>query len=188
MSNKECTELSYQEDIRFPFEKEIAEETILYVIKNTAIPDIYHVLKIIYFAGRLHLERYGRLIYGDDFTALKHGPVPQETYNLIKKYRDNNARYPVAVCGNNIKALRDANMDVFSESDIECLDEAISEYGHLSFDIIKNKSHTAAYNKANENDYMKIEDIVSEFKNGDVLLKHLQNPFPDFDNDVCLVG
>ena len=95
------------------------------------------------------------MIYGDDFTALKHGPVPQETYNLIKKYRDNNAQYPVAICGNNIKALRDANLDVFSESDIECLDEATSEYdGHLSFGKIKNKSRTIIFIKLrNYNDF-----------------------------------
>ncbi|MHB8232901.1 MAG: Panacea domain-containing protein [bacterium] len=192
MNNNLCENLAQSENITFPFEEKIAEETILYVTNTIEIKDIYRVLKVIYFASRFHLERYGRLIYGESFTALQHGPVPQGAYNLIKKYRKENTQdkteYPVAICGNDIKALRKADLDFFSESEIECLDEAIKKYGHLSFGDIKKISHTSAYNKADENDYMKIEDIIAEFENGNILLKHLQNPFPDRedDNDISL--
>lgn len=188
MNNNLCENLAQPKNINFPFEAEMAEETILYIIDRIKINDIYHVLKVIYFANRLHLERYGRLIYGESFTALKHGPVPQGAYDLIKNYRgdaiQDKTEYPVAICGNDMKALRKANLDVFSESDIECLNECINKYGQLSFGEIKSKSHTAAYHKADENDYMKIEDIVAEFNDGDILLKHLQNPFPDCDDDI----
>ena len=39
-----------------------ALEVLLYVVRSCH--DMYTALKVIYFADRLHLERYGRLIAG----------------------------------------------------------------------------------------------------------------------------
>ncbi len=42
---------------------------------------------MMYFADRLHLERYGRFICGDSYVAMKNGPVPSFTYDILKARR-----------------------------------------------------------------------------------------------------
>ncbi|WP_255566960.1 MULTISPECIES: Panacea domain-containing protein [unclassified Photorhabdus] len=69
------------------FDSEKAIESILYVASTAPISDIYHVGKILYFADRLHLERYGRLITGDNHLAMKDGPVAENAYDIIKVAR-----------------------------------------------------------------------------------------------------
>jgi hypothetical protein len=56
------------------FDAHKALEVILYVAGS--VPDMYRALKVLYFADREHLGRYGRLICGDTYVAMRLGPVP----------------------------------------------------------------------------------------------------------------
>ena len=47
----------------------------------------YHVLKVIYFADKEHLSKYGRLICDDSYVALTHVPVPRRFFDIIKNIR-----------------------------------------------------------------------------------------------------
>ncbi len=58
------------EMLKIRFDSEKALEAILYVASKAPVPDIYHVGKILYYADRAHLERYGRLITGDEYKAM----------------------------------------------------------------------------------------------------------------------
>ncbi|ULR31198.1 SocA family protein [Dickeya fangzhongdai] len=166
------------------FDSEKALEAILYIASKAPIPDIYHVGKILYFSDRLHLERYGRLISGDSYHAMKDGPVASNTYDIIKIARgdgryipngcDVNAiREAFSVGGMNVTPLRVPDEDVFSDSDVACIDEIIDKYGNMSFAEIRRISHDRAWESADQNGEMPLEAIAAECKNSELLLSYL---------------
>ena len=63
-----------------------AKASVLFIINNIGETDLLKIFKILYFAERNHLAKYGRLILNDDYVAMKNGPVPSKLYDLFKKY------------------------------------------------------------------------------------------------------
>ena len=41
-------------------------------------------LKLVYFADRYHLRRYGRPVIGDEYLAMQYGPVPSNTKDIAE--------------------------------------------------------------------------------------------------------
>lgn len=166
-----------------PFDREKALEVVKYIAANAPTPTYYWVLKILYHADKLHLQRYGRLICGDDYVAMKHGPVPSGTYDLLKQARMFNSMPELHPApedleiqgGYTVVPLKGPDMDFFSDSDVECLNESIQRYGSLSFEKLKAASHDAAYNSAGENDFIDIEAIVATLPNKDAVLEHIRD-------------
>ncbi len=178
-------------DHPFQFNLDKGLETILYIIQNGAQPTFHHISKVIYFADKIHLEKYGRFICGDRYIAMKHGPVPSGVYDLLKIARGDNFIFSLPselidktksafdVQGRyGVNRLRDAHVEYFSDSDIECLNTAIQKYGNLSFRQLTEASHDQAWKISDENDFMEIEHIITTFSNADELLEHLQDQFP----------
>lgn len=130
---------------------------------------MYKVLKVIYFADKEHLFNYGRFIFGDNYVALQHGPVPSKAYNMVKNVK---LEHALTDCGTDgalftvkdddtVVPLVQPDLSCFSKSDLECLDKAIEECRPLNFGQLKSRSHDAAYNAADENDFISIESIAS---------------------------
>jgi uncharacterized phage-associated protein len=166
--------------IRRDVDREKAVEVLLYVTGTVA--DMYTALKVIYFADRMHLEKYGRLIYRDRYIAMAHGPVPSVAYDLVKGadgYPGAFARVRGSECfsvvGYRISGRRAPDLEFLSESDIECLDAAIREYGSKSFNFLRNKSHDEAWESADRNDNISIEALARSLKGGEDLLEHIGN-------------
>ena len=171
----------------FVFKAEKSVEAILYIGQNVKQPTFHHISKIMYFADKKHLEKYGRFICGDTYVAMKHGPVPSGIYDILKIVRDNgfaplaeiNAAKKAFIVDNFlVKPLRFARQDYFSESDLECLNNAIKQYGILSFNQLTDLSHDRAWQMTDENDYIDIEQIVATL-DADYLLDYLRDPFPE---------
>ena len=167
----------------FEFDEKTAVEAILYIAKNSSEPTFHRIAKLLYFADRLHLERYGRFICGDDYVAMKHGPVPSEVYDILKTLRAAPARLESAGAftvkgGYTVTPLRDPNLEWLSDSDIECLDQSIKENDSLSFGVLTQKSHDDAWDSADENDFISIESIIKSIGNPDGLLDYLADPHP----------
>lgn len=171
------------------FDSEKALEAILYVASKAPIPDLYHVGKLMYFADRKHLENYGRLITGDSYKAMKNGPVASGAYDLLKLARgDAGQRCPAGCspdavkqsltvsCGGDhtVNAKREFNPDLLSKSDILCLDEAIAEYGRLTFGQLNDLSHDEVWRSASRNDEIPLEVMAAHSKNGQDLLEYLR--------------
>lgn len=172
------------------FDKDAALASILYIAQRVARPTFHTISKVFYFADKRHLEEYGRFISGDNYVAMKHGPVPSVTYDILKAVR--NCGHP-AFDATLLEQFRNAvevkwnyhvipkmlpNLEFLSESDVECLDYSIQNYGHLSFEELTRLSHDEAYEATGYNDYIDIEDIAKMFEDGDVLIEHLKNPVP----------
>jgi uncharacterized phage-associated protein len=166
--------------IKYRFNKPKAIEVLLYITSKQR--DMYHALKILYFADKQHLEKYGRLICGDSYVAMEHGPVPSGTYDIIKSARgqgispsDTDIEQIIKLDNNNIIPQREARTQMLSESDIECLDNAIRQYGDMSFEQLKNISHNEpSYKAAGENDFIPIEELIKQLDDSDDLLEYLQ--------------
>lgn len=156
-----------------------AVEVLLYV--TAKVSNMYNALKVIYFADRYHLEKYGRLIYGDRYIAMQYGPVPSLAYDIVKGaegYPGKTIKLPgsefFAWRNNHISAQRKADTDALSESDIECLNEAIRTYGRKTFESIKKESHKdTAFRAADANGLISTEDIAKSLPSSNKLLKHI---------------
>src|SRR5437899_249948 len=71
----------------FRFDPEKALQAILFVAHRIPEASFHQISKIIYFADKAHLQKYGRLICGDSYVAMKHGPVPSAIYDILKAVR-----------------------------------------------------------------------------------------------------
>lgn len=158
-----------------------ALNAILWIAKRIQFPTFHSISKLLYFADRIHLERYGRLISGDNYVAMKHGPVPSGAYDIMKAVRgdgtcgvEEEAQAAFTVEGqHDVVPRREANEALFSDSDLECLHEAIQRYGNLSFKALTDLSHDAAWDSADENDMIELEQIIATLPDGASLLEHL---------------
>lgn len=143
------------------FSPERALESVLYIAARVENPTIHEVLKLRYFADKLHLSRYGWLASGDDYVAMKFGPVGSGTYNLLRAARGDQSGWihpafadivrgalAVAEDRRRILPLRPANADRLSAADRECLDEALRQYGNMPFGQRTEISHDAAWARA----------------------------------------
>jgi len=59
-------------------------EGIGYVAKELGQTSLHEVSKAFYFADQKHLVSFGFPIFGDNYIAMKFGPVPSMTYDLLK--------------------------------------------------------------------------------------------------------
>ena len=147
---------------------------------------MYTILKMVYVADRLHLERYGRPITGDRFAAMKEGACPSRIYDSMKVLRgEKNTNYlPESEKYLEVDAttfdvsLKDMpSLDVLSASDIECLDEVISILKRRGRWAIRDMAHDAAWKQTVRNAPMDFTTIVKSLEDGDVLANHIETRF-----------
>jgi len=149
------------------YEQQKSIEAIIYIAQKIENVDYYKVLKLLYFADKEHLINYGRTITGDTYYRLEHGPCPTNNYDLIKSRKSTlftkklNTDFDVET-KHSIVALREPNLDYLSESDIECLNNVITNIGVKGFAEIKELSHDIAYKKARQNKAISFLDIVDQ--------------------------
>lgn len=169
--------------LKIPFDEDKALETLLYIANHCPIKDIYHILKIQFFADCKHLDKCSRFITGDHYIAMKNGPVASNAYNFLKVARGEPVYIPqsmivkikeaLSVEGFSVKSKRAAAVDYLSQSDIDCLNEAIAENGLLSFNELNSKSHGDLWKSANLNDEISFADFVRCSPNSEMLRDYL---------------
>ncbi|WP_122412245.1 Panacea domain-containing protein [Pseudomonas viridiflava] len=170
------------------FSPEAAVEVMLYVSARLKNPTIHEVLKIQYFADKLHFSRYGFMPSGDKYIAMEFGPVGSKTYDVIKAARGERNRFipesfvaatkgAVEVQGADVIALVESDISKLSPAQIECLDDAIHQYGNMNFTQRTKISHDEAWDKgfARSNKTMSTMDIVQTLPNSAEIIDHLTN-------------
>lgn len=176
-------------------DKEKLVNSLLYIAEKAPASDIIHMVKILYFAEKSHLQEYGRLICGSTYARMTYGPVPSEAYDLLKALAGKQPSYFVInnMClveilkqGVEVKrlseyptycAVKRPNMDVFSRSDLNCLDVAIRETASLNFQQLKDKSHDLLWKVAGEakQHFIPFETFISVLPNRDALLEFVSD-------------
>ena len=171
---------------RFNINKEKVSNSILFTLENLGgTSDLHKIFKILYFADQKHLTTYGFPITGDFYIAMKNGPLPSQTYDLLKSIRgdssfgqiDPHYKELFTVQDYYVSAKSKADMDELAQSDIECLLESIHENRHLDFGELSNKSHKKAWENANNannfDNEMTIIDIVEEADVNEEMKKYI---------------
>lgn len=121
--------------IHFNVNPNKALETIVYLANKKEDLDHYHLVKTIFYADKMHLNNYGRPILGDVYKKMKAGPVPSLVLDLINcnsfmlspdLLQKSIKAFEIVQKGKQklVKAKRNADLDEFSQTDIECLDHA----------------------------------------------------------------
>lgn len=131
---------------------------VLYVLQ--AFPegvDYIKLFKILYFAQREHLVKYGRGVIGDTFHALRYGLVPSFIYKSLQMLEGRLERehdlemFGKGICVDEhsvVSSLAKPDMDELSVSDVRCLDKSIKKYRDMDSYHLSRMSHDAAWKEA----------------------------------------
>lgn len=171
--------------IRYRLNWEKAIEAIVWLGRQLPGIDFFHIAKVLFYADKLHLERYARPVLGDTYIAMEHGPVPSGVSNLLNKdtflYPDLLEAISNAVDIKrdgvpNIRAKRDPDENLFSESDMDCLSEALQQYGKMPFGQLRELTHQElAWIEAPMNGAMDYELMIDEnVPNRDKLIEEIR--------------
>ncbi len=98
--------------------------------------DKLKLIKLIYFADRYHIRKYGRPIINDTYLAMPLGAVGSSTKDIVDSSRflaEEECSYAKGffhTAGNSVTSIADIDSDVFSKSDIEALDFSYNVFGN----------------------------------------------------------
>jgi len=162
----------------FNFEKTI--NSALYIAERIKIKDFHRVFKILYFADREHLSKYGRPITGDTYIKMSDGPVPTKLYDIFKAIRGDSF-FPAGSLNEYfiingwyfIKPNKKPNLKLLSKTDISELDNSISKYGELPHESLSEISHNTAWKLAEDNRGMAIENILREMGDDEEYISYI---------------
>jgi uncharacterized phage-associated protein len=152
--------------IRFQFDQEkLVQALAFFSLKGVKGLTKMKAAKLLYYADKIHLNRYGRPITGDCYACMDHGPVPSISLNemndalettpeireeepaLLRVLKIVPTYYPEF-------SLKDPALfdgDVFSATDLEVLGEVIERYGRKSAWELRQESHReSAWVRANQ--------------------------------------
>ncbi|MDR1146249.1 MAG: SocA family protein [Verrucomicrobiales bacterium] len=119
--------------------------------QNGGIINKLKALKLLYFADRYHLRKYGRLVTNDEYFAMRYGPVASGAKDLAEGQHDwgrgetdqeyaaqyirpDSRRYE-------IQSRQSPNHEVFSQSDLEALDFSYQTFGQLGLYELAELTH-----------------------------------------------
>jgi uncharacterized phage-associated protein len=113
------------------------------------------LMKLMYLAERLSLQRYGDTITGDAFSSMPNGPVLSMTLDHMNgalKSSDGGWETWISDRADNSLALRDVSMVrspeedllALSETDLECLGDVWKEFGHWDKFKLRDYTHSDA--------------------------------------------
>jgi uncharacterized phage-associated protein len=157
--------------LRFQFDEKKGVEALTYIANQWPGVTPFFASKVLFFAEKWHLNRYGRPIVADTFMAMPNGPVPSTIYDFIKGNFTNSGdpeaffaaiqidreAYP------RLRAKRTADEEALSPSDIECLNEAIQFCRQSTFGSLSSLTHRErSWREADINGPMSYEAMVDD--------------------------
>lgn len=170
--------------ISFKLDVQKAKAAILYISSKLEDKSMHRIFKILYFAEKAHLLKFGLPITGDGFVAMQYGPVPSYIYDQVKicnnSFESNELASSIKFDSdsNFIYPTEDADIDEFSDSDIECLDYYIDELRVSSYTERTERSHDEAWTKARNSGtslkLMPVADIALAAGAGEDVIKFIE--------------
>ncbi len=167
-------------------------EAITWAANRLPGSDRYTILKILFYADKYHLQKYGRPVTGDIYIKMTAGPVASLAYDIIKRNTslprellltadkafktasNSNHEYPP------IEAVRCPDLDWFSGTDLECLEKAAGYCSDKTFTALKNTTHQeVAWLEASMNCEMDFSLFIDEdVPNREELLAYIAETAP----------
>ena len=134
--------------LEFDYKK--ATQAINYLAKKEGGQiDKLKLIKLIYLADRYHLRRNGRPMFNDAYFAMPLGPVGSSVKDIAEfssfldeKERDYAEKYLTrGVHDNTVVSVANVDNEIFSQSELEALDFAYSEFGKYPAPTLVNITH-----------------------------------------------
>ena len=131
--------------MKFNFRKAI-NALVFFAEKEGGAINKMKALKLIWLSDRYHFRNNSRPIIGDTYFALKKGPIPSKTKDILNKYgledfelQDVDETFQFIK--NDFRAIADCNRKVFSKTDIEIMDLVYEKYGKFNQFQISEMTH-----------------------------------------------
>lgn len=153
--------------ISFEFQPEKLVQALAF-FANRGIEDLTKLkaAKLLFLADKYHLLHHGRPILGDRYYCMDLGPVPAEALDEMNRlvapdevpdemraYRDSFLRREKSLFHPQprIRAKREPDLDIFSDSDVEALEHTARRFGHLTAGQLVELLHKdPAFKRANK--------------------------------------
>ena len=127
--------------ITFPYDHKKATQAILWLLhKHGGTLNKVKLVKLLFWADKEHVIRYGRPIVGGQYYAMPHGPASSELLDHINE-ASQKGLCPFVLENNLVLSQTSADKDELSESDIEVLNAINQQYGSFSWWALRNLSH-----------------------------------------------
>ncbi|MFT3739067.1 MAG: Panacea domain-containing protein [Breznakibacter sp.] len=164
------------------FNEPKALNAVLLISKKLKRKDFHKIFKILYFADRNHFAEYGRSITDDTYIAMVDGPVPSKIYDIFKSVRGDgyfkdNGKFSQYFSVENwdlIVPKKEADLKALSKTDLECIEGSLDEYGNLTWDEIREKSHDYAWRNTVLNTPISMENMVIETGNEESYIEYIK--------------
>jgi uncharacterized phage-associated protein len=157
--------------IRFEFRPEKFANAVAYLAHACPGLTKMKACKLLFFADKEHLRRFGRPIVGGQYYRLPHGPVPTRGLDMLRgKASPSDCALMeklVTVVGDTVRPLVSVDNQVFSKSDLEVLEKTCRTYGLKSAAQLRALSHRErAWLEADENGPMDYALLFEEDDRG----------------------
>jgi len=147
-------------------------EVLAWLVNARPGLSFYYIAKILYFADKAHLSRFGRPVLGDRYIAMEHGPVPSMVYDMLKlnPFLDPEMFEAIAKSINvvhngapTVWPLRQADISLLSRTDIDALRESLETFGDLTVLALRRMTHAdRAWQEASANAEMDYALMLDE--------------------------
>jgi uncharacterized phage-associated protein len=134
--------------IQFEFKPEKLASAVAYMAERVPGLTKKQICKLLYFADKEHLLRYGRTITGDRYHALPQGHIPSAGLDVMNGRVKHVGNGPVQALrkygqlkGWVFQVSRSPDLKVFSRSDRQVLDKIVAEMGHLTAEQLEDLCH-----------------------------------------------
>lgn len=129
--------------IEFDYKK--ATQALNYLARQERAKKINKMkaIKLIWAADRFHLRMYARPVTGDRYMAMQYGPVASSVKDIAEQSdflsaeeKTYSVRYIKPMDNYTILSLREPDLNVFSQTDLEALGFAQKHFGNMGqFDL-----------------------------------------------------
>lgn len=133
--------------IQFTFKPQKAVQAAAFLLKLHGKPMRYLLLlKMLYIADRISLQRIEQPITGDNYTSMKYGPVLSNVYDLIKGKLAEDAssiwsEFISERDGYEVSLLKDPGTDELCEEEEGILTDVYNELGHRNPFVVAEWTH-----------------------------------------------
>lgn len=149
--------------------------------------DKHKLFKILYFADKEHVSKYGRTLMGDNYIAMANGPVPSRLFDYIRvlegksfmpvteEFKNELAGYLWVEAPYYVVGLQNADTDFLSKNAIRFLLNSIENNISKNFDQLTVESHDAAWKAAEGNSEMSVTEIAKAAGVKDEMIRYIES-------------
>lgn len=142
---------------------EACRAAALYLARRVPAPTFEKLSALLYLADRAHLSRFGALICGGAYEAMRHGPTPGPLLTLARQ-------------GFDLTGTPD--MDELSPAALEVMGEVLARYGEEEGAALSALTQGEDWKTCPPGQPMTPEAIARTLPNARAVLEHLADPHP----------